>query len=102
MSEFREDVESKGSSSQDKGPHTVTAEVELSAHERIVIEDGLRRGLLGRHISLISLASVIGASAFYGFGYALFLSGPLGALLGFSIVGMLRSLMVPVPVPMPI
>jgi amino acid transporter len=53
----------------------------------IFIEDGLRRGLLGRHITLISLASVIGASCFYGFGYALYLSGPLGALIGFSIVG---------------
>jgi hypothetical protein len=55
--------------------------------EDIIIEDGLRRGLLGRHVSLISLASVIGASCFYGFGYALFLSGPLGALLGFGIIG---------------
>jgi amino acid transporter len=53
----------------------------------VIIEDGLRRGLLGRHITLISLASVIGASCFYGFGYALYLSGPLGALIGFSIVG---------------
>jgi amino acid transporter len=53
----------------------------------LFIEDGLRRGLLGRHITLISLASVIGASCFYGFGYALYLSGPLGALIGFSIVG---------------
>ncbi|RDW88403.1 hypothetical protein BP6252_00435 [Coleophoma cylindrospora] len=55
--------------------------------EGIIIEDGLRRGLLGRHVTLISLASVIGASCFYGFGYALYLSGPLGALIGFSIVG---------------
>jgi len=55
--------------------------------EQDIIQDGLRRGLLGRHISLISLASVIGASCFYGFGYALFLSGPLGALIGFAIVG---------------
>jgi yeast amino acid transporter len=53
----------------------------------IISEDGLRRGLLGRHVTLISLASVIGASCFYGVGYALYLSGPLGALIGFSIVG---------------
>ncbi|RMD44829.1 hypothetical protein DV735_g425, partial [Chaetothyriales sp. CBS 134920] len=46
--------------------------------DAIIIEKGLRRGLLERHISLISLASVIGASCFYGFGYALYLSGPLG------------------------
>ncbi|CZR59981.1 related to amino acid transporters [Phialocephala subalpina] len=53
----------------------------------IILEDGLRRGLLGRHVTLISLASVIGASCFYGFGYALYLSGPLGALIGFGIIG---------------
>jgi amino acid transporter len=55
--------------------------------EGIIIDAGLRRGLLGRHVSLISLASVIGASCFYGFGYALYLSGPLGAFIGFGIVG---------------
>ncbi len=38
----------------------------------IILEDGLRRGLEGRHVTLISLASVIGASCFYGFGYALY------------------------------
>lgn len=53
----------------------------------IIIEDGLRRGLEGKHVTLISLASVIGASCFYGFGYALYLSGPLGALIGFGIIG---------------
>lgn len=66
-------------------------EENIEAREGIIIEDGLRRGLLGRHVSLISLASVIGASCFYGFGYALYLSGPLGALLGFGIVGEQRS-----------
>ncbi|RMZ91362.1 hypothetical protein DV736_g1380, partial [Chaetothyriales sp. CBS 134916] len=85
MSEFK-DVESKGVSletvSQNDG-----VEVQQTDPKKIVIEEGLRRGLLGRHISLISLASVIGGSCFYGFGYALFLSGPLGALIGFAIVG---------------
>jgi amino acid transporter len=59
----------------------------IDEQEGVVIENGLRRGLLGRHVSLISLASVIGASCFYGFGYALYLSGPLGALIGLGIVG---------------
>lgn len=53
-----------------------------------ILEAGLRRGLLGRHVTLISLASVIGASCFYGFGYALYFSGPLGALIGFGIIVM--------------
>jgi amino acid permease len=60
---------------------------EGAIQEGIILENGLRRGLEGRHVSLISLASVIGASCFYGFGYALYLSGPVGALIGFGIVG---------------
>ena len=63
----------------------------IETSDGIIIEDGLRRGLLGRHVSLISLASVIGASCFYGFGYALYLSGPLGALIGFGVVGKLET-----------
>lgn len=56
--------------------------------EGIVEEAGLRRALLGRHISLISLSSVIGASCFFVFGNALQESGPLGALIGIGVVGM--------------
>jgi amino acid transporter len=59
----------------------------VDQEEGIIIDNGLRRGLEGRHVSLISLASIIGASCFYGFGYALYLSGPLGALIGFGIIG---------------
>jgi amino acid transporter len=72
--------------SADKNFALETAEQPVEEDE-ITIESGLRRGLLGRHVSLISLASVIGASCFYGFGYALYLSGPVGALIGFGIVG---------------
>lgn len=86
MSKF-EDIESKDAF------ETKTSPVDTIDSQRgVIIEDGLRRGLLGRHISLISLASVIGASCFYGFGYALYLSGPLGALLGFGIVGRCQRL----------
>lgn len=53
----------------------------------IVIEDGLRRALMGRHVSLISLSSIIGAGCFYGFGFALYQAGPVGALICFGIVG---------------
>jgi amino acid permease len=52
-----------------------------------ILDDGLRRGLKSRHFVLISLGSIIGPGCFWGIGYALHLSGPLGALLGFSIVG---------------
>lgn len=54
----------------------------------VVEESGLRRALKGRHVSLISLSSVIGAGCFYSFGLALSESGPLGALIGFGVVGM--------------
>ncbi|KAF2100057.1 AAT family amino acid transporter, variant [Rhizodiscina lignyota] len=76
---------SKDASVDEKQVSEIIGPIEIG--DGIIIEDGLRRGLLGRHVSLISLASVIGASCFYGFGYALYLSGPLGALLGFGIVG---------------
>ena len=59
----------------------------VDQHEEVIIDNGLRRGLEGRHIGLISPASIIGASCFYWFGYALYLSGPSGALIKFGIIG---------------
>lgn len=53
-----------------------------------VFDDGLRRGLKGRHFVLISLGSIIGPGCFWGLGYAIYLSGPLGSLLGFGILGL--------------
>jgi amino acid permease len=85
-----EDVKSSDSSKHDSNEKDLGFDGITETHDvqhGVIIESGLRRGLLGRHVSLISLASVIGASCFYGFGYALALSGPLGALLGFAIVG---------------
>lgn len=86
------EFEAGGSTSSGKGisiekniPVETTEQTDVQ--EGIILEDGLRRGLLGRHVTLISLVSVIGASCFYGFGYALYLSGPLGALIGFGIIG---------------
>ncbi|KIX03054.1 uncharacterized protein Z518_06604 [Rhinocladiella mackenziei CBS 650.93] len=52
-----------------------------------ILDDGLRRVLKGRHFVIIALGSIIGPGTFYGLGYALFLSGTPGALLGFAIVG---------------
>jgi amino acid transporter len=89
MSEF-EDIESKGFS-QEKAPLIETTKLQQSEPDKVILDTGLRRGLPGRHISLVSPASVIGASCFYGSGYALCLSGPLGSLLGFLIVGKSRS-----------
>lgn len=52
-----------------------------------VLDDGLRRGLKGRHFVIIALGSIIGPGTYWGIGYAILLSGPLGALLGFLVVG---------------
>jgi amino acid transporter len=73
--------------SGDKKSVAKTTDKPVDVQDGNIFQDGLQRGLLGRHVTLISLASVIGASCFYGFGYALYLSGPLGALIGFGIVG---------------
>ena len=52
-----------------------------------IIEDGLRRGLKGRQFVIIALGSIIGPGCFYGLGYGIYEAGPLGLLIGFSIVG---------------
>lgn len=52
-----------------------------------VIEDGLRRGLKGRQFMIIALGSIIGPGCFYGLGYGIYEAGPLGLLIGFSVVG---------------
>ncbi|ROV90229.1 hypothetical protein VMCG_10244 [Cytospora schulzeri] len=70
-----------------KEKHDLEKTVAVDVQEGVIIEDGLRRALKGKHVSLISLASVIGASCFYGFGNALSEAGPVGALIGFGIVG---------------
>lgn len=71
---------------------SVIAEVQESdePHRDIsgdVIEDGLRRGLKGRQFMIIALGSIIGPGCFYGLGYGIYEAGPLGLLIGFSIVG---------------
>jgi amino acid transporter len=52
-----------------------------------VIDDGLRRGLKGRQFVIIALGSIIGPGCFYGLGYGIYEAGPLGLLIGFSVVG---------------
>lgn len=52
-----------------------------------IIDDGLRRGLKGRQFVIIALGSIIGPGCFYGLGYGIYEAGPLGLLIGFSIVG---------------
>lgn len=51
------------------------------------LDDGLQRGLKNRHLIMISFGGVVGASIWYGTGYAIAYSGPVGALVCFFIIG---------------
>lgn len=50
-------------------------------------DNGLQRGLKNRHLVMISFGGVVGASIWYGTGFAVAYSGPLGSLICFFIIG---------------
>ncbi|KAK5744689.1 hypothetical protein LTS12_023368 [Elasticomyces elasticus] len=68
---------------------TITREGEkfLLARNGNVIDNGLQRGLESRHLVMISLGGVVGASIWYACGTAVSYSGPVGALICFFIIG---------------
>ncbi|KAI1480441.1 dicarboxylic amino acid permease [Daldinia eschscholtzii] len=49
----------------------------------------LSRGLGQRHLSMIAIAGAVGTGLFLGLGGAIQTAGPLGALLGYAIVGLI-------------
>ncbi len=49
----------------------------------------LQRGLKGRHMFMISIGGVIGTGLFVGSGYSIAQAGPLGAVIIYSITGLL-------------
>ncbi|KAJ7777912.1 amino acid permease/ SLC12A domain-containing protein [Mycena maculata] len=53
----------------------------------------MHRSLKGRQVSMIAIAGTIGTGLFLGSGKALANGGPVGALLGYLIVGILVGLM---------
>ncbi|TEY59631.1 hypothetical protein BOTCAL_0190g00200 [Botryotinia calthae] len=61
----------------------------------IVVEfqevQAVKQGLHQRHIQMIALAGTIGTGLFLGSGRAIARSGPLGAFLGYSVVGLAVS-----------
>lgn len=54
----------------------------------------VKQGLHQRHIQMIALAGTIGTGLFLGSGRAIARSGPLGALLGYTIIGVAGSTVV--------
>lgn len=52
-----------------------------------IVDNGLQRGLKSRHLTMISFGGVVGASIWYGVGFAVAYSGPIGALICFFIIG---------------
>lgn len=58
-----------------------------SARPGDVIDNGVRRALKSRHLMMIALGGVIGPGTFYATGFALRYSGPVGALIGYIIIG---------------
>ncbi|KAH7102069.1 amino acid permease-domain-containing protein [Auriculariales sp. MPI-PUGE-AT-0066] len=53
----------------------------------------MHRTLKGRHISMIAIAGTIGTGLFLGSGKAIANGGPVGAVLGYAIVGLLVGAM---------
>ncbi|KAK3054313.1 hypothetical protein LTR09_004581 [Extremus antarcticus] len=52
-----------------------------------IVDHGLHRQLKQRHMQMISLGGVIGASIWYGIGISIAASGPVGALVCFVVIG---------------
>jgi len=48
----------------------------------------LKRGLAQRHLSMLGIAGSIGTGLFLGLGIAVQMGGPLGALLGYAVIGL--------------
>ena len=66
-----------------KGRYIDAADLVTANEER-----DLRRGLGQRHVSMIALAGAIGTGLFLSLGGAIQNGGPLGALLGYALIGL--------------
>ncbi|KAH8801297.1 amino acid permease/ SLC12A domain-containing protein [Flagelloscypha sp. PMI_526] len=81
----------------EKSFSNIDVEVAIAHDDRVA--DGstddphMHRALKGRHVSMIAIAGTIGTGLFLGSGKAIANGGPVGAVLGYLIVGMLVGLM---------
>lgn len=76
------------STTQHTIPHSHNAQAEHDDIAPTAVEaTHLRRGLAQRHLSMLGIAGSIGTGLFLGLGGAVQRGGPLGALLGYAVVG---------------
>ncbi|EPE09347.1 amino acid permease [Ophiostoma piceae UAMH 11346] len=73
----------------DYGDHGLGDSKEIiETSDGTIIDDGVKRALKSRHLLMIALGGVIGPGTFYATGFALRYSGPVGALIGYIIIGL--------------
>lgn len=85
--------------SQDKAVYRTFSGSSTSTRSQLIQRDGdcvtdaedhdLKRGLAQRHLSMMGIAGSIGTGLFLGLGVAVQQAGPLGALLGYAVVGLI-------------
>nr|OQO16864.1 hypothetical protein B0A51_16529 [Rachicladosporium sp. CCFEE 5018] len=55
----------------------------------VIAEEGVKRGLKNRHLSMMALAGIIGPGLLVGAGGALSSGGPASLLIGFAVIGII-------------
>jgi amino acid transporter len=93
-----ENYDMEASSGNSKEEKAVTYDSDIPAYTEVGVGEvdfqethAVKQGLQQRHIQMIALAGTIGTGLFLGSGKAIARSGPLGAFLGYSFVGMAVS-----------
>ena len=87
MAKTEAEIESKPAQSNPDVADDVSEGAIQQARNGEVMDDGVRRALKSRHLQMIALGGVIGPGTFYATGFALRYSGPVGALIGYIIIG---------------
>ncbi|KAL1983522.1 hypothetical protein VTN96DRAFT_10261 [Rasamsonia emersonii] len=81
----------------EKGPDTTAAQDKFPLAQGVPLDvqivdvqekQNLSRGLKQRHVQMIAIAGAIGTGLFLGLGSSIQTGGPLGALLGYLLVGL--------------